>query len=186
VLFASAQLLMTGYGYAKGERTNPLGVALALAGLAVFLAPSDAAPPLGSSALMLVAGLAWGGFSLRGQADGSPVVGTASSFIFAVPLALVLLWLRRHQLHPDAGGLVYAALSGCVTSALGYVAWYRVRVRMPAISAGTNQLSVPVLSALLGILVLGETLSVKNLLAAVVVLVGVALTTHSARVSTKT
>ncbi|RKT98720.1 EamA family transporter [Burkholderia sp. Nafp2/4-1b] len=185
VLFASAQLLMIGYGYAKGEKTNLWGVMLALAGLAVFLVPSDIAPPLDSSILMLVAGLAWGGFSLLGRANGSPVVGTASSFILAAPFALVLLWFQRDQLRVDATGLTYAALSGCLTSALAYVVWYWVRVRMTAISAGTVQLSVPVLSALLGIVVLGEALSARSALAAIVVLVGVAVTTRFARAKTE-
>jgi len=40
VLFASAQLLMIGYGYFKGERTSILGMLLALVGLAAFLTPS--------------------------------------------------------------------------------------------------------------------------------------------------
>lgn len=186
VLFASAQLLMIGYGYARGEKTNLLGVALALAGLIIFLAPSDSAPPPGSSALMVMAGLAWGGFSLLGRTSDSPVIGTASSFILTVPLVLVLLWFQRHQLHLDATGLIYATLSGSVTSALGYVVWYWVRVRMTAISAGTVQLSVPVLSALLGLLVLGEALSARSAIAAVVVLAGVALTTLSARARAKT
>lgn len=181
VLFASAQLLMIGFGYARGEKTNLWGVALALVGLIVFLAPSDAAPPLGSSALMLAAGLAWGGFSLMGRADGSPVIGTANSFILAAPLALLLLWFQRNELQIDSVGLIYATLAGCVTSALGYVLWYWVRVRMAAITAGTVQLSVPVLSAVLGLLLLDEALSVRGALAAIVVLLGVALTTRSTR-----
>ncbi|WP_026437097.1 DMT family transporter [Acidovorax sp. JHL-9] len=181
VLFASAQLLMIGFGYARGEKTNLWGVALALAGLIVFLSPSDAAPPLGDATLMVVAGLAWGGFSLVSRTDGSPVLGTANSFLLAAPLALTLLWLWRHELHYDPTGMLYAALSGGVTSALGYVVWYWVRVRMAAITAGTVQLSVPVLSAVLGVLVLGETLSAKSAVAAILVLLGVALTTRATR-----
>lgn len=181
VLFASAQLLMIGAGYARGEKTSPWGVALALAGLVVFLAPSGSAPPWGYSALMLAAGLAWGGFSLLGRAGSSPVAGTAASFVLAAPLALALLALPRHHLLLDARGLTYALLSGCVTSALGYIVWYWVRVRMAAITAGTVQLSVPVLSAVLGLVVLGETMSARSAVAACVVLLGVALTTRSTR-----
>lgn len=181
VLFASAQLLMIYAGYARGEQTNLWGVVLALAGLIAFLAPSDTAPPLGYSALMLVAGLAWGSFSLIGRADGSPLLGTGNSFLLAVPLALVMLWVQRHELRFDTMGSVYATLSGAVTSALGYVVWYWVRVRMAAITAGTVQLSVPLLSAALGVLILDEALSVSSVMAAAVVLLGVALTTRATR-----
>ncbi|MFA7606175.1 MAG: DMT family transporter [Rhodocyclaceae bacterium] len=181
VLFASVQLLMVGVGLASGERTNLLGVALALGGLVVFLAPSGSSPPLSAALLMVAAGLAWGGFSLVGRGGGSPVLWTANSFILAAPLSLGLLWLQRHQLEFDSLGLLYAVLSGAVTSALGYVLWYWVRVRMAAITAGTVQLSVPVLSALMGIVVLGESLSAKGALAACVVLLGVALTSWKTR-----
>lgn len=181
VMFASAQLLMICYGYAKGEKSNPVGVVLALAGLVAFLVRSDSPPPLGASALMMVAGLAWGAFSLLGGVKASPVASTAGSFFWAVPLALALVWFRRHQLHVDPLGLMYATLSGCVTSAIGYVIWYWVRVQMTAISAGTVQLSVPVLSAVLGMIVLDESITAKSAAAAAVVLIGVALTTISAR-----
>lgn len=185
VLFASAQLLMLGFGYAKGERTSLWGVVLALGGLVIFLAPSDTAPALNYSLLMLVAGIAWGGFSLIGRAGGSPVLGTANSFILAAPLALLLLWWQRDALQFDPVGLMYATLAGSVTSALGYVVWYWVRVRMAAITAGTVQLSVPVLSAALGLLILNEALSVRSAAAAIIVLLGIALTTRATRVAQK-
>jgi drug/metabolite transporter (DMT)-like permease len=181
VLFATAQLLMIGYGYARGEQTNLLGVVMALGGLVLFLVPAQTAPPLGATLLMIIAGLAWGAFSLLGRRGDSPVVGTASSFIGSVPLALALLWLHRNDLHFDRIGIVYALLAGSVTSALGYVVWYWVRVRMAAISAGTVQLSVPVLSAVLGVLLLDETVTPMGVTAALVVLAGVALTTLSAQ-----
>ena len=186
VLFASAQLLMVGVGYIRGERTNLWGVALALAGLVVFLAPSDSAPPLGYAALMLVAGMAWGGFSLAGRADASPMLSTMNSFLLTVPLTLILLWLNRYALEPNTLGIIYAMTTGCVTSALGYVVWYWVRVRMTAITAGTVQLSVPILSAILGVLILDETLSTRNVIAALVVLLGIGLTTRRTRAVSNT
>lgn len=73
VLFASAQLLMIGYGYAKGEKTNILGLVFALCGLVVFLAPSSSAPPFASVGLMVVAGLAWG--ALFADGSGERVAG---------------------------------------------------------------------------------------------------------------
>jgi drug/metabolite transporter (DMT)-like permease len=63
--------------------------------------------------------------------------------------------------------------------------WYWVRVRTPAIIAGTVQLSVPVLSAVLGVVVLGEALPAHSAVAAVVVLLGVMLTMRTTRATTK-
>lgn len=180
VLFASAQLLMISYGYWKGERTSILGVILALGGMAAFLAPSASAPPLSAAALMAVAGFAWGGFSLLGRSADSPVVNTAASFLWATPLALLLLWFQSGSLAADALGIIYALLSGSLASAIGYAIWYWVRVRMTAISAGAVQLSVPVLSALLGVLILSESISWVSGISASITLVGVAWITLKA------
>ncbi|WP_084676937.1 DMT family transporter [Massilia niastensis] len=181
VLFASAQLLMISYGLYKGERASALGVLTAIGGMAAFLMPSASAPPLGAAALMAIAGFAWGGFSLLGRSTGSPVVNTAGSFLLAVPFTLILAWFQREHLVLDWVGAAHALLSGSLASAIGYVIWYWVRSRMSAISAGAVQLSVPVLSALLGVLLLGETVSPKSVIAGLVTLGGVAWVTWSAR-----
>lgn len=173
VLFASAQLLMISYGYYKGERTSVLGLLVALGGMAVFLVPSASAPSLSATALMAVAGLAWGGFSLLGRSSDSPIANTAGSFLWAVPFVLVLMLIQRENLSVDWMGAAYALLSGSLASAIGYVIWYWVRVRMTAISAGAVQLSVPVLSAALGVLILGEDISLESSLSALAVLGGV-------------
>lgn len=180
VLFASAQLLMIGYGYYKGERTSIFGVLLALVGLAAFLTPSASAPSLSATALMAAAGFAWGGFSLIGRSVDSPVASTASSFLWAVPLAFGLMWLQHEHLSFDTKGAVYALLSGTLASAIGYAVWYWVRVRMTAISAGAVQLSVPVLSAILGVLILSENISWMSGISASITLIGVAWVTMKA------
>lgn len=181
VLFASAQLLMIAYGYGKGERTNLLGVLVALGGMAAFLAPSASAPAWSAAALMTVAGFAWGGFSVLGRACDSPIANTAASFLWAVPLALLLMWVQRDHLSVDRWGVTYALLSGSLASAIGYAIWYWVRVRMTAISAGAVQLSVPLLSAVLGVLLLGEHISWGAGLSALVTLGGVAWVTLTAK-----
>lgn len=185
VLFASSQLLMMSFGLVRGEKTSLWGIVLALGGLIVFLLPSETSAPLRYSVMMLVAGIAWGSFSLLGRAGGSALNSTSSSFILAVPLSLALLWFQRHQLDINPVGACYALLSGSVTSALGYVVWYWVRTQMAAITAGSVQLSVPVLSAILGVLLLDETLSLRDILAAGVVLLGVALTSWTTRMADK-
>lgn len=181
VLFASAQLLMISYGFFKGERASVWGLLLALVGIVVFLAPSASAPSMMAAALMAIAGFAWGGFSLLGKASESPISNTASSFILAVPFAIVLVFLQREQLGVDRIGAIYALLSGSLASAIGYAIWYWVRVRMTAISAGAVQLSVPILSAVLGVLLLNEEITLRSATSALMTLAGVAWVTWTAR-----
>jgi drug/metabolite transporter (DMT)-like permease len=184
VLFTSAQLVMIGYGLLKGERASIAGMLLALGGMAAFLLPSASAPPLGAALLMALAGAAWGGFSLLGRSAGPPVANTAVSFLLAVPLALVLLLAARGALVFDRPGAIYAIVSGSITSALGYAVWYWVRSRLSAIGAGAVQLSVPVISAAMGLLFLGERMSAWSVLAALATLAGVAWVMLSAKKAT--
>ncbi|MDZ5461213.1 DMT family transporter, partial [Azohydromonas lata] len=181
VLFAAAQLLMISYGLYKGERASACGLLMALGGMTAFLAPSASAPPLATAALMAVAGFAWGGFSLLGRSSDSPVANTAGSFLWAAPFALVLMLIQREHLSIDPMGATYALLSGSLASAIGYAIWYWVRVRMTVISAGAVQLSVPVLSATLGVLVLSEEITLKSAISALVALSGVAWVTLTAK-----
>jgi drug/metabolite transporter (DMT)-like permease len=55
------------------------------------------------------------------------------------------------------------------------VIWYSVLPSLKAASAATVQLSVPVLAAAGGILLLGEPLTLRYLLASVAILGGIAL-----------
>lgn len=180
LLFAFAQLSMISYGLYKGERASLLGVLLAFGGLVAFLLPSASAPPLSAALLMAVAGVAWGGYSLVGRSSESPVANTAGSFLWALPLVLLLIATQYDELRFDRSGALYALLSGSLTSAIGYAVWYWVRVRMTAISAGAVQLSVPILAAILGIVLLSESLSVQGAISALVTLGGVAWVTLTA------
>jgi drug/metabolite transporter (DMT)-like permease len=175
ILFAAAQLTMISAGLLRGERTSPLGLLLALGGLTAFLAPSASAPPPAAAALMAVAGLAWGGFSLLKEPGRTPLDNTTASFVLALPLCLPLLLLPGISLSADRSGILFALLSGSLTSAVGYAVWYQVRVRMSAIGAGAVQLSVPIISALLGVLLLGENITLYGALSALTVLGGIAV-----------
>lgn len=139
----------------------------------MFLAPGASSPPLGAAALMALAGFAWGAFSLSGRPGGNPLAGTALSFLLAVPLTLALMLFQYRSLRLDQTGVVYALVSGVLTSGIGYVIWYWVRVRLAAISASSVQLSVPVISAVMGVLVLGEQISVRGAVSALFVLGGI-------------
>jgi drug/metabolite transporter (DMT)-like permease len=182
LLFGSVQATMIGRGIAQGERLacwQWLGLVLALAGLVGLMLPGLAAPPLLGAALMVLAGAAWGVYSLRGKGAGDPTRVTAGNFWRAAVLALALSAVMQASAFLsatwDAEGLAYAVASGAVTSGLGYALWYSVLPALKATQAATIQLSVPVIAALGGVALLGEVMTEQFVLASVVTLGGIAL-----------
>jgi drug/metabolite transporter (DMT)-like permease len=178
LLFGAVQVVMLATGFAGGERIDGkivLGWLLAVAGLTLLILPGVAAPPMQEALLMLAAGVAWGIYSLRGRRSTDALGDTAGNFVRSVPGALLIsavLWTRRSA---DPQGIVLAALSGSVASGLGYAAWYTALAKLGAIAAANAQLSVPVIAALAGVLLLGEPITARLTLSAVLVLGGTAL-----------
>jgi drug/metabolite transporter (DMT)-like permease len=178
ILFGAVQLTMLGAGLLGGERFTPagwMGLALALAGLAVLLLPGAAAPSLHGAVLMAGAGVAWGGYSLRGRGAADPLAATAASFLRAAPLGILLALGFAAHAHADARGVGLAVVSGALTSGLGYVVWYAALRRLTAMRAATVQLSVPPIAAFGGVLLLGEALTLRHGLASLAILGGIAL-----------
>lgn len=178
LLFGAVQATMILWGLRQGERldaTQIIGLSVALAGLVILVFPGLTAPPLTASILMLSAGVAWGIYSLRGRREQNPAAATAGNFLRAVPFAVAtsLALLPRTRLDP--AGIGYAVISGAITSGLGYVIWYSALPGLKATSAATVQLSVPVLAAAGGILLLRETITLRYLLTSIVILGGIAL-----------
>ena len=178
LLFGAVQATMIIWGLRQGEQLRArqwIGLAFALGGLVALLFPGLSAPPLGGSILMLSAGIAWGIYSLRGQASGDPISETAGNFLRAVPLAAVLSVAFLPWASLDRAGIGFAILSGAIASGVGYAIWYTALPGLRAASAATVQLSVPVLAAAGGILFLGESITLRLLFASVAVLGGIAL-----------
>ncbi len=178
LLFGAVQATMIGIGLYRGERLAPLqwlGLMLALAGLVALLLPGATAPPLAAAALMLVAGAAWGVYSLRGKGAADATAVTAGNFlralIWLLPLAL-FVWPAQW---PQGAGMVYAVLSGALASGAGYAIWYLALRGLVSSTAATVQLSVPVLAALAGVLWLDEAFTLRLLLASAAILGGIAL-----------
>ncbi|MDO9560047.1 MAG: DMT family transporter [Bradyrhizobium sp.] len=179
LLFGAVQATMVTTGLVRGERlTAPqwLGFAVALAGLAVLLMPGAAAPPIGGALLMFAAGIAWGAYSLIGRGAIDPLAATAGNFLRALPLAAILLGLTAmFGTKLDQSGLVYAIASGAVASGLGYTIWYAALPGLSQARGASVQMSVPVITALAGTLVLGETITLRLSLSSAAILGGIAL-----------
>ncbi len=178
MLFGAVQATMIGYGIWQGERFRRpqlLGLFLALAGMVGLLLPGLSAPPLWGSVLMLGSGVAWGVYSLRGKGAGDPSGVTAGNFLRTVPMAMVLSLIFMYSSNIDSAGVLYAIVSGAITSGMGYAIWYAVLPALKATHAATVQLSVPVLAAIGGVTFLGEALTLRLLLASAAILGGIAL-----------
>jgi drug/metabolite transporter (DMT)-like permease len=178
ILFGAVQATMIGHGIRAGERMTRrqlAGFALAIAGLVGLLLPGLAAPPLHGALLMLGSGVAWGIYSLRGKGEGDPIRVTAGNFLRAAPIAGLLSVLLHDSMSVDSAGVVYAVASGALASGMGYAVWYTALPALKATSAATVQLSVPVIAALGGVAFLGESLSLRLVLASAAILGGIAL-----------
>ena len=178
LLFGAVQVTMIGYGWWAGERLRgrqTTGLLLAVAGLIGLLLPGLSAPPLQGSLLMVAAGIAWGVYSLRGRGSGDPLGVTAGNFMRAVVLVIALSVATLPWASIDGPGVGYAVASGALTSGVGYAIWYSALAGLKATSAATVQLSVPVIAALGGALVLDEPLTLRLVIAGAAVLSGIAL-----------
>ncbi len=182
ILFGTVQVTMIGAGLLRGERPPAAtwaGAALAAGGLVGLVLPGLAAPPLGAAALMAVAGVAWGAYSLVGRGATEPLLATAGNFLRAAPLGLavmaaaILLAPATHRV--TAMGAALATASGALASGLGYVAWYAALPGLSRTQAALTQPAVLVLAAAAGVVLLGEPLSLRLVLSGSAILAGIAL-----------
>jgi len=178
LLFGMVQATMIFWGLRKGERLNArqwFGLAIALGGLVALVFPGLSAPPIGGALLMTGAGIAWGIYSLRGKGAGDPTSVTAGNFWRSVVFAAVLSMALLRWTNLDPAGIRYAIVSGAIASGVGYVIWYSALSGLKATTAATVQLSVPVLAAVGGILFLSESITLRLLLASLLILGGIGL-----------
>lgn len=191
VLFATVQFTMMGVGLAGGRRMQPveaLGAAIAAAAFVYLLSPGLTAPPAVPAALMAIAGIAWGIYSLRGRIEGgganAALQATGANFVRASALGLVLVPLVLSQTggaSVSLQGAGLAVLSGAVTSGLGYAIWYRALPGLGTFNAAIVQLSVPVLAGAGGALLLGEAIGTRLMVAGAFILGGIALSLAASR-----
>ncbi len=168
------------YGLWRGERFNQqqlMGFCLAFGGLIGLLLPGLSAPPLFGALLMMVAGGAWGAYTLRGKGAGDPTCVTAGNFLRASLLTLGLSFVATlfADIHLDPFGILYAIASGAIAFGLGYAIWYTALPHLKATHAATLQLSVPVITAAGGIIFLNESLTWRFGLTSIAILGGIAL-----------
>jgi len=184
LLFGSVQATMIIGSMIVKKHPTPfqwVGLFLAIGGLVYLVFPGLSAPDPFRAALMAIAGIGWGIYSLRGAGGSDPVSATAGNFLRAMPLAAVPLGVYMQTLKFNPHGFALAVVSGAVTSGLGYVFWYTALPGLGSIRASVVQLTVPILVAVSGVLLLHEHLTQRLEISAAIILSGVALALFSSR-----
>src|SRR6202521_359167 len=183
-------------GVSWAEQTVPSGIAALLvatvllmgfAGLALLVGPahlggSERVDPRGA-AVLVVASLAWACGSLYSKHGGmpsSPMLGVAMQSFAGGAILLIagLLAGEFHALHFAAGSLrSWLALCYLIAfgSGLGFSAYIYILHKSSAARVGTYAFVNPVVALFLGWLIAGETITLRTLLAAVVILTAVIL-----------
>ena len=176
ILFGVVQITMFGASYRAGTQPTArqwFGMAVAMVGLGWLLWPSETlALDVSGVVFMIVSGFGWGLFSMRGRGSKDPLGDMALSFILCAPVAVVLMGMGDGW---SMGGVASAVLSGAVTSGLGYALWYCVLPQIAATTGAVAQLSVPVIAIIAGAVLLSEAITFDVVVAAAVVLGGIAV-----------
>lgn len=175
ILFGTVQATMLFWGLRQGERprfSQWCGLLVALAGLVGLMLPGVTMPSSAGAAMMVVAGVSWGIYSIRGAGAKNPVAVTGDNFLRALPVMVVLNLLFAKTPEISTKGALMAVISGAVASGIGYVLWYQALKILTATRAAVVQLFVPLIAALGGIILLGEHPTLGLIIPAVMIVSG--------------
>ncbi len=166
------------------QRVQWLALALGAAGLGVIVTHTDGSTTLLGLAMILLAALSWAGGNLVSRAAGriNMVAYVVWSSLFAVPpLMLLTLWMEGWPAVADslaqANAFTWAAVAWQAwgNSIFGYAAWGWLLSRYSAATITPMALLVPLFGMGGSALWLGESLPLWKLMAAALVLSGLAL-----------
>lgn len=181
ILFGFVQVTMIGAALVAGDRPGGFewgGWLLAAAGLTLLLLPGVEAPSSAGAALMALAGVAWGVYSIRGRRESEPLLATTRNFtrslLFVAALAAFAVFAADGT-QWSGEGILLAVLSGALTSGVGYVLWYAALNYLTSMQAALVQLSVPAIAAAGGVLLLTEPLSLRLVVSGAMILGGICL-----------
>ncbi|MCF7352633.1 DMT family transporter [Vibrio sp. CK2-1] len=181
ILFGAVQITMIIYQLLKGNKLKLVewvGIGLAFSGFVYLVLPSLSTPSFSGFLLMVISGVAWAGYTIRGKGSRDPLSDTAGNFIRSLPLCLIVLFyilMTQHTLTNT--GITLAIISGAITSGVGYAIWYIALKGLSATQAGIVQLLVPVIAALGGMILVQEPITMSFVVASIMILSGILLIT---------
>lgn len=176
VFYATVLLTLVAWDLRHREPFPPrraAGAAISLAGIGVLASGSIQTVTATGVALLAATGVAWGLYTAAGRGGGDPRVANTGHFVvLAAVFTLPAAAGAGLGLHLTAGGVVWAAAMGVGTTAFAYVAWYACQRSLSGTSAGAVQLVIPALTAVGAVVLLGEQLTLRLGLCAVLVIAG--------------
>lgn len=187
LLFTVVQIVMVLFSLFQKEKITVqkfFGVILALFGLAYLLYPKDSFEiSLFHAFLMIIAGVSWAIYTILGKKSSDSLYNTMDNFVKSLIFIVIfyILFLPENMFITNKG-LLLAFISGSITSAIGYVLWYEVLPKMQFITAGIIQLFVPIISIVISIIFLNESLTMTLFLSATMIFIGIILTIFSKKV----
>ena len=187
LLFTVVQIVMVLFSLFQKEKITVqkfFGVILALFGLAYLLYPKDSFEiSLFHAFLMIIAGISWAIYTILGKKSSDSLYNTMDNFVKSL-IFIVIFYIifSPENMFITNKGLFLAFVSGSVTSAIGYVLWYEVIPKMQFITAGIIQLFVPIISIVISIIFLNESLSMTLFLSVTMIFIGIILTIFSKKV----
>lgn len=187
LLFTVVQIVMVLFSLFQKEKITVqkfFGVILALFGLAYLLYPKDSFEiSLFHAFLMIIAGVSWAIYTILGKKSSDSLYNTMDNFVKSL-IFIVIFYIifSPENMFITNKGLLLAFISGSITSAIGYVLWYEVLPKMQFITAGIIQLFAPIISIVISIIFLNESLSMTLFLSATMIFIGIILTIFSKKV----
>lgn len=178
ILFSCVQGTMIGWALIQGERPSALewlGLIIAFGAFVWLVSPGLEAPDPFAAGLMVLSGIAWGIYSIKGKHATDALAATTGNFILSVPFAVLLIALTYSQVNLDTFGIIMAIGSGALTSALGYALWYNVLTKITQTQAAIVQLSVPIIAGIGGALFSGEAWTMRFIISSILILGGVSI-----------
>ena len=176
ILFGSVQITMILLSLISGDRlhiTEWAGVTIAFIGFVYLILPGVTTPSAIGFLLMIVAGIAWGIYTLKGRSSDDPLMDTAYNFLRTLPLVIILAIITVQNAHYSYEGVLLALLSGGITSGIGYAIWYIALGGLSATQAAVVQLLVPVIAAFGGVIFVSEAVTLRLTVSATMILGGI-------------
>ena len=116
--------------------------------------------------------IAGGAVLFQAMPPASPVAITASAFLVANILALPVAVAALPASMPSLGGIAWILAGGVISTGIGMIIRGKLIRRESAVYSATNGYIVPVVTSLLGIAVLGESVGLVPVMAYLLVLGG--------------
>jgi drug/metabolite transporter (DMT)-like permease len=186
LLFGVVQVVMLISSLFYKEKINLqriLGMIIAFIGLSYLLYPKESFDiSYFHILLMFISGLAWAFYSILGKKSTSAISNTMDNFIKATFFATIFYFtFNLNDMYFTLNGVLLAFISGSLTSAIGYVIWYKVLPQIQIITASVIQLSVPLISIVLSVVFLNELLTIELLVSTFIISLGILITIFSRR-----